>query len=193
MVASGPSLTEGQAELIRQSHAASKCRLIVVNRMWERFPDADVLYAPDPKWWDTYWPQVEAGFNGECWTCIAETARKYGLCHIPYENGPGLSPKRGIIRSGYNGGYQAIGLAHEFGATTILLCGFDLKYGPNGEKHSHPDYPAGFANAPGVASWAKNFGPLAVELQLRGVRFRNCSLDTALDIPRGDLATELEA
>jgi hypothetical protein len=193
VVASGPSFTESQAELIRAAHAAGKCHLLVVNRMWERFPDADVLYAADPKWWALYWPQVEAGFNGECWTCIAETARRYGLCYIPYEDGPGLSRKPGVIRSGANSGYQAIGLAYELGATRIILAGFDMQFGPAGEKHSHPDYPATWSNASGIAAWVKNFGPLECDLHAAGVTLINCSLATALTIPRGDLATELAA
>ena len=196
-VASGPSFTEAQAELIRTAHAAGKCALLVVNRMWERFPDADVLYAADAKWWREYWPRVQHGFNGECWTADANVAREFGLCPIKVDGrGQGLSRDPAVIFSAINSGYQAIGLAYHFGATQMILVGYDMQH-TGGRRHSHPDYPTPkFTNANGVASWAPAFTQLGRDLNAAGVRTVNCTISTALDPdawPRADLADTLAA
>lgn len=212
-VAAGPSFTEGQAELIRAARAAGKVRLLVVNRMWERFPDADVLYAADAKWWRKYWPEVERNFEGECWTCLAETARKYGLCCIPLESGAqGLGRGRhdpSIIGHGDNGGHQLLCKAYRFmhliepiEDDPIILVGYDMQH-TGGKVHSHPNYPeveivdgkeVRWSNAGGVQNYARNMIPLARDLKAEGVRVINCTIETALTcFPRADLAETLAA
>jgi hypothetical protein len=194
-VASGPSFTEAQAEPIRAAHAAGRVRLLVVNRMWERFPDADVLYGADAKWWRKYWAEVERGFRGECWTCNQEIARQYGLCWIAIADGDvlGLSRDPSIINSGINSGYQAINLAFHFGATRIILAGYDMQH-TGGRAHSHDDYPADWSNAGGVKEWVKNYTSLANDLRAANVDVVNCTIDTALRcFPRADLAETLAA
>lgn len=50
-VASGPSFSVEQAELIAAARAADRCRVIVVNDCWRRIPTADVCYGGDWSWW----------------------------------------------------------------------------------------------------------------------------------------------
>lgn len=202
-VASGPSFTEAQAALIREAREAEKCRVIVVNRSWERVPNADVLYGADGKWWRRYWPEVERGFQGECWTCDATVASEFGLCWIKAENckGRGLSRDPSRIFNGGNSGYQALGLAYHFGATRIVLVGYDMAH-TGGRAHWHDDYTdksvdgrrVTWNNASGVDKWVKGFGPMAADLKAAGVAVVNCTVETALtQFPRADLAETLAA
>lgn len=206
-VASGPSYSEDQAALVNQAHEAGKCHLLVVNRAWERHPKADVLYAADARWWRRYWPAVEKGFHGECWTCHEETAKTLGLCHVRVQDrarGLIVDPKNGVA-SGSNGGYQLIGLAYRFlrehgESGPIVLVGYDMSYAADGRKHWHEDYTdeniggkrIRWSNAGGVKSWIPYFDELAEDLARESIQVINATAETALQcFERADLATVL--
>lgn len=125
-VAPGPSLTRETCERL-----AGKCRVLAINNAWELCPWADWLYACDGPWWDEYHRKVAAGYRGECWTQDLTASRKYGLHHVQSAPAPerfsGLSRTPGVVHTGCNGGYQAINLALHFGATRILLVGYDMQ------------------------------------------------------------------
>ena len=190
-VASGPSFSEAQAVAIGATHRAGRCHVVVVNDNWRRLPDADVLYAADGRWWARYAADVAAGFRGERWTRDQDAATKYGLCWIKSRGLPGLSRDPSVIHEGSNSGYQAIGLAYHFGARRILLAGYDMQHRPGDPPHWFGRHPAGFTNSDGVAQWAPRFNRLADDLAAEGIELINCTTETALTIPRGDLATEL--
>ena len=192
VVASGPSLTVEQCAQVAAAQSAGKCHVIVVNDNWRLLPDADVLYAADGRWWRHHWPAVSAGFRGEMWTCKRETAKQYGICHI--DSTPrraGLSRIPGLIHEGGNSGYQAVGLAYHFGVTRIVLIGFDMQHRPGDPPHWFGKHPQGLSNAGGVKDWAPRFNALADDLRAEGVELLNCSLRTALTVPRCDLAEAL--
>lgn len=192
IVASGPSLTVEQTQLVDRAHKAGRCRVIVVNDNWQLLPDADVLYAADSRWWRIHWPAVSTGFRGEMWTCKRETAKQYGICHI--DSTPrkqGLSRTPGLIHEGGNSGYQAIGLAYHFVCMRIVLIGFDMQHRPGDPPHWFGKHPQGLSNAGGVKDWAPRFNALADDLRAEGVELLNCSLRTALTVPRADLGALL--
>ena len=192
VVASGPSLTTEQCAQVAAAQSAGKCHVIVVNDNWRLLPDADVLYAADGRGWRHHWPAVSAGFRGEMWTCKRETAKQYGICHI--DSTPrraGLSRTPGLIHEGGNSGYQAVGLAYHFGVTRIVLIGFDMQHRPGDPPHWFGKHPQGLSNAGGVKDWAPRFNALADDLRAEGVELLNCSLRTALTVPRCDLAEAL--
>lgn len=211
-VAGGPSYSEDQAALVNAAHAAGKCHVLVVNRGWERHPDADVLYAPDARWWEAkeYGQRALAEFRGEMWTCNAAIARKFGICEIELESGAqGLGRGRTdptVIGHGGNGGYQLICKAFRFLRLVepiedgpIVLVGYDLQH-TGGRAHHHADYTdqtidgrkVHFTNASGVKGWLPHFTALAADLKREGMRVVNCSTATALMcFERGDLAAVL--
>jgi hypothetical protein len=194
VVASGPSLTVDQCAQVAAAQAAGKCHTLVVNDNWRLLPDADVLYAADGRWWRLHWPAVNAGFRGEMWTCKRDTAKQYGICYIDSTpRKPGVSRTPGLIHEGGNSGYQAIGLAYHFGATRIVLIGFDMQHRPGDPPHWFGKHPQGLSNAGGVKDWAPKFNALADDLRAEGVELLNCSLRTALTVPRTDLTEALEA
>lgn len=190
-VASGPSLTADQVQMIESARVAGRAHVIVVNNTWETLPNADVLYAADGPWWDVHHTAVEVGFSGECWTAHADAAKRYGLCFVRVNHRlRGLSRDPEALAWGQNGGYQAINLAYHFGARRIVLAGYDMMRGPNGETHHHGPHVAPLSNGD-PSGWVRNFDGLAAELAREGVDLINCSARTALRIPRGDLGTTL--
>lgn len=57
IMASGPSLSDGQIEAVRAVHEPGQCRVIVTNKTYERAPWADVLYASDGPRWERFRPE----------------------------------------------------------------------------------------------------------------------------------------
>lgn len=86
------------------------------------------------------------------------------------------------VRTGINSGYQAIQIAVWRGAKTIVLTGFDMQHGPNGEHHNHADHPRHMGNfnrgVPETA--ARKFTQLAKDVAALGVRVINATRQTAL-------------
>lgn len=95
------------------------------------------------------------------------------------QNGKGLNLNVGQVNTGQNSGYQAINLAYHFGASKIILLGYDMK--KQGDKaHFFGDHPKGLTNAEGVEKWKAHFPALAKDLNREGVEVLNCTIDTAL-------------
>lgn len=92
---------------------------------------------------------------------------------------PGLSKDPTYIHQGKNSGYQAISLAALFGATTIILLGFDFQR-TSGKSHWHGDHPRGLGNGGNFTSWISHMNQLAKDLARANVRVINCSRKTAL-------------
>lgn len=69
-----------------------------------------------------------------------------------------------------------------FGAKRIVLLGYDMKQGPNGEKHWHPDHTHGSNPGKGqFDGWLKRYRTLPPDLEKAGVDVLNCTPNSALD------------
>lgn len=171
ILASGPSLTQADAEYVR-----GKARTIAVNSSYKMAPWADVLYAADRRWWD--WEKGAPDFMG----------MKFGLNNPPC-NLPGVTLLRctgchGLeqsdasgLKSGRNSGYQAIGLAHHFGAKRILLLGYDMRR-VGRKEHWHEDHPNNSRSPFHV--FIRCFDSIVEPLKAAGVEVINCTKDSAL-------------
>lgn len=209
-VASGPSLTDSQCEIADEGRRAGRCRIIVVNDNWRKLPDADVLYACDPGWWELYADDVRERFHGEAWTHapIADASGTYAqsesrqlrvIARYPWlecvqvTRAEGL-PIGGRVCMGGNSGYQAIGLAYLFGARRIILIGYDLQRqdGANqGKAHWFGDHPKPLTQG-APTSWIRRFEVLAEDAWGR-CEIINCTRTTALAcFPRAELCDVLE-
>lgn len=87
----------------------------------------------------------------------------------------------GVIGSGGNSGFQAINIAAQFGATRILLIGFDMHtggglhwYGANRWNGANNPAP------PNLMRWRDAFEHQAGALRGRGIEVVNASPDSAL-------------
>lgn len=85
----------------------------------------------------------------------------------------------GRIHTGQNSGFQAIGLAYQFGVSRMILMGYDMQF-TGGKAHWHADHPGGLANAQGVDRWPRHFPALAADLERIGVEVINCTRETLL-------------
>ena len=105
------------------------------------------------------------------------------VTHVRSVNKPGLSLNRAIIHQGANSGYQAINLAVHFGVKRIILLGYDMKEGPDGQKHHHAEHPKGMCNpaASNYKRWIENFGTMELDLNRARVEVINCTPGSALE------------
>jgi len=118
--------------------------------------------------------------GGELWTQDAGAAQRFGLNWIRGVGEAGLGRK--AVHFGGNSGFQAINLAYLWGASRIVLLGFDMQVGRGGESHwfgSHPDG-HGFGNPTIFDSWIKHLKILARDLNDQGVDVFNATRETAL-------------
>ncbi len=139
-----------------------------------------MLYACDATWWNQY-----AGvphFEGLKYT-QDDCALVYPtVTYIKSKVAAGLSFDRSIIHQGSNSGYQAINLAVHFGATRIILLGYDMQNGPEGQIHHHGDHPKGLNNPSGglFTAWLENYVTMVPDLKRAGIDVINCTPGSAL-------------
>ncbi len=173
--ASGPSMLAVDLQHLRRF---STWRVIVVNNTWSLLPWADVLYACDFRWWETY-GEAASVFAGQKWTTSGAAAMKHGIKRIGKRDGAGLCIERGHIHTGGNSGYQAVNLAYHFGAKRIVLLGFDM-HRKNGA-HWHGEH-RDMISAPEshINAWVRMFEPMARDMKMAGVDVVNATPGSAL-------------
>lgn len=173
VAASGPSLTEDVAEQCRAAHAAGTHNVVVVNDAYRLLPFADLLYACDAAWWNLH---KGTNFAGEKWSSQhqrlergqpvnekKDLAKKYGLQLIHGRHVDGFSFEPGIIHYGSNSGFQALNLVLLFGATEIVMVGYDMRT-VGGKRHFFGNHPRTLNNSSNYEQWAPNFAKAATTL-----------------------------
>lgn len=122
----------------------------------------------DSAWWKVHAEEASAAFAGEPWAPITY---------------PGVRKAR--FKYFQNSGAGAISLAAHWGASRIVLLGYDCQK-TGGQAHWHGNHPAGLGNAGSVDKWPAQFRELAHHLA--GREIINCSRATALKaFPCGSL------
>jgi hypothetical protein len=180
IVASGPSLTEAQCELVRARKGAGTINVIVVNDNYKRVPNADALVAADQPWWRLHLDTLNKTCpNMQRWTCDPRAAT-FSANQFHAHSGAGFAhaTEPGVKR-GSSSGYMAVGLAAKWGATHICLIGFDCQFSPTGQKHWFGDHPLRLPVPQPVERWAEEFDALAGPAKDRGIRLVQCSISTA--------------
>jgi hypothetical protein len=156
VAATGPSLTQEQADLCR-GH-----RVVAVNDAYKLFPFADVLYACDGVWWKHHKGCPE--FAGEKWSSHGKTrcndkrevAEKFGLELVHGQDGRGFSFDPERIHYAGNSGFQAVNLALLFGGNPIVLVGFDMRTRGK-QRHFFGDHQGGLSNSGDPARWVRHY------------------------------------
>lgn len=162
-LASGPSLTIEDCEYVK----AAQVRVITVNDTFKRASWADVFLAADHGWWQQHRHEIVDG--PEWWTCSYEAIREY--------------PELALFRTNLNTrntGAKAIEMAIDFGASKVILLGFDCTlskgihwHGPH-QRTSNPDDNI-------VVEWHAHFKTIAEYAKSKAVPIINCSRDTAIE------------
>lgn len=113
------------------------------------------------------------------WSVSDGARERYGTYWIRCGSGHGFADEPDTINGGGNSGHQAVHLAATFGATKIVLLGFDMQQ-TGGKEHWHGKHEGRLPNGKGFPGWIKTMGYLAKDLERMGVDVINCSRVTAL-------------
>lgn len=188
-VGCGPSLRGADLGFLAGRHT------IAINRAHEIVPSPEHVWFSDFRFWQQYHEDL-LDRAGQVHTVMDAAGR-----HLFYPSNfrvwkntgkVGLDTNEGI-RTGNNGGHAALNLAYHLGATRIILLGYDLRLGPNGEGHFHEEHPWGAMKDRTLREkMLPLFRPIALELADRGVEVLNATPGSALVVfPKADLATVL--
>jgi len=189
VLASGPSLTDEQVDWVTPSSA----RTIAVNStVFKLLAEPDITYAGDFLWHKVNVQKVkEKDPHADIWTCDRTAAERYQLNWVKGVNALGLGRGPHIHTNG-NSLAQAVNLAYLFGCRRILLLGADMKLGPKGEKHWHPDHPSPLMQGMCFGDWIYKFNHLAVDLKKESCEVINCTPGSALTcFPMSTIEKEL--
>jgi hypothetical protein len=185
---SGPSLTVDDVFAIGCYRETRNFRVIAVNTTYQIAPWADVIYAPDPKWWGWHGEDVSARCHGLKYTLEhSEAAEKAGAQRLNYRFGGGICTDPTTVCTGGHGGFQAINVSVHLGASRILLLGYDLQADPShGHHHHHRPHPD--HSVVPYGAWRTVYETLMAPLDALGIEILNCSRATAITaIPRARL------
>lgn len=145
-------------------------------------PRSGVLYACDLKWWESASGQrAIREFPGLKITQDARAADRYGLRRVALDSADHeISMLPGRIGSGGNGGFQALNLALQFGASKIILLGFDMRvdrglhwHGQHGRGMNNPTIEA-------IPKWIAHFERNAPRIEEMGIEVINATPGSAL-------------
>lgn len=182
-VAGGPSLTPADVDACR-----GRAQVIVINDAIRLAPWADVCYAHHAEEWDRW--RGLPDFPGLKYAYEPAAAVWPGV-QVLRSTGPhGLERDPSAIRHGYTSAYQALNVAVHLGAARIVLLGYDMQLGPEGERHW---YQGGtpIERLPFVY-WLEAFATLVDPLRDARVAIVNCTRRTALTcFPQGPLEAAL--
>lgn len=167
IVAGGPS-----AAIVGDRRFSSQTMVLAVNESWRLVPNADALYACDGGWWNKVGGVPQ--FSGLRMTQDATAAQVHGLHRFRLAKNNGGENIRasvpGEICNAGNGGMQAINIAVQFGATRLLLAGFDMTLSRG--CHWHGPHTGGLRNPAQniVDGWRKKLDGAAPALAALGVQ-----------------------
>ncbi|MFQ5954709.1 MAG: hypothetical protein ACE5JZ_06580 [Kiloniellales bacterium] len=160
----------------------SRARVIAINDAYLLAPWADVLYFCDCRWfeWHAERPEFQA-FKGLKVTLDEEVPKRHpDIKGVRNTGRDGLEMAPTGIRTGRNGGYQAINLAVHLGAARIVLLGYDMKPAADGRTHWHGGHPVPLKETVFQRAMLPCFATLVRPLQELGVEVINATPDSAL-------------
>lgn len=194
IIASGPSVRKADVQALE-----GRIKVIAIKRNVELAPFADAVYGCDAAWWrnSSGLPRYRGLKVSATPRGLSEGYPDIRFVQVEAHLDRILTLTPGVIGSGGNSGFQALNLAIQFGATRILLIGFDAGaklstrvhwYGRNsGTGQSNPD-------ELNFRRWRKAFEDASEDLDRLGVVVINASDETALTcFARASVADALEA
>lgn len=92
----------------------------------------------------------------------------------------GISDTPNTVSWNANSGAAAINLAYHFGATKIVLVGFDMKHNDAGNSHWHNEYQV--TKRAVFPRHLKGFPAIALDAERLGITILNASPDSAIDV-----------
>jgi len=156
-IASGPSLTASDCELVKQSGITT----VAVNNSWQMAKFCNYIYAGDSKWWVVNYDKID--IPAEKWTCSDKAANRFRLHYH-------------IAAGSYNSGMRAIQFGMFKGFKSIALLGYDCSL-KNGV-HWHGLHTEPILRNPTlekVEKWHEQFKRVSDMAKKQGIKIVNCS------------------
>jgi hypothetical protein len=185
VIGGGPSVSADAVAGLSNHH------VIAVNGSYGATPWADVLFFSDTQWFTRHRSDVEA-FRGLV-VSTSYRASEISPSKVKYVSSERVltfpPPGCGILRDGRSSGQRAISLAIAFGASRVVLVGFDMRV-VDGRSHFHDEYRNDACRyrdlfIPAFHGWARDAARL-------GVSIVNATPGSALkEFPMTTLAREL--
>jgi hypothetical protein len=163
-LASGPSLTESDVQLVKAWRDAGQCSVIAVNTTYQMAPWSDAVFAIDRGWWRVHQKAV-AELPGT----------KYAPISVIVPDCVVSLARQNFPRVG-NSGAGALVLASMLGASRIVMLGYDCQFN-RGVTHWHGNHPRPLGNARSIDKWPGQFNAARQWIKAPVV---NCSRKTAL-------------
>lgn len=179
IVASGPS-----AKSVNIGSLRDRIHVIAIKKSVELCPWADVVYGCDAAWWKNDAKGLP-DFSGLKLCYAVEVCRTFSDVYrfdIKTTTDGILTDQPGVIGSGGNSGFQALNIAVQFGATAVVLIGFDMNsrdsslhwYGHN--KWLNASNPLEF----NFKRWRRAFTDAVPKLTKMGIDVANASSNSEL-------------
>jgi nicotinamide mononucleotide adenylyltransferase len=185
VIGAGSSLSTKQIRHVAIARMENRCHVIAVNDAVYPAWFSDWLHACDRKWWDWHIQRVQH-FTGFKTTLDETVPQEWVNGRLLYDGQEGFDERRDHVRTGANGGYQAIHIAMHAGAKRILLLGFDMQ----GQRFfgDHPDH----VNCEHALYMVPHFDTIIPSAKERGIEIINCTPGSALTCFRlSDIESEL--
>jgi hypothetical protein len=188
--ASGPSLTEADLAYVR-----GKAPLIAVNDVYRLAPWADALVAADASWWLAH--EGVPGFAGEKWSIEHVSWSRLkdrwpDVKRLKCTGHDGIETEPTGLRSGRNTGALAIGLAVHYGASLIVLLGYDMGHSADGPSHFFGHHKGSMRQSSPYGLFKAKLQTMVAPLKALNIAIVNCSRTTALEcFPRQPLESVL--
>ena len=175
IVASGPSAANEPLGIGRD-----KVRFLAVKDGWRLCPWADALYGCDHHWWQAH--DGVPAFHGVRLAYEQKTLDLWGGLKVDIRKGEDrlLFDRIGEVGWGFNSGFHAVNLAIQFGASRLVLVGFDFRVDHGRHFFGDHSYGRGRPGADCIAKWRLVLDNQAPLISGRGVRAVNCSPLSAL-------------
>jgi hypothetical protein len=182
-LASGPSLAEADVDVVK-----GKAPVIAVNAAIRLAPWADVFYSGAWEWWTPQAVKDRAWFTGLSvrlalnqgpgWNQMRPGVTPEGVIVLANTGDDGFETQPTGIKTYKNSGGAAINVAVHFGATRIILLGYDLQVDRHGRHHFHETGPVRHGSP--YADFRRNIATMVPTLGRLGVEVINCTRSTAL-------------
>jgi hypothetical protein len=180
LCATGPGLTPEVRDTALPYWKEGVIKLFGVSDAYRVFGnDLDYMYSCDPPWWDHHWEMVK-GLRCEKWTQCSKSAGKYKVNYIRGQGGDGLSTSRDYIIYGNNSGYQALNIAYLMGFRTIVLAGYNMQPGPQGQAHFFGPHPKPLSRSTNYRGFIERYKTIPPRLKALGLRIVNTTPNSAL-------------
>ncbi|KKM79905.1 hypothetical protein LCGC14_1345220 [marine sediment metagenome] len=204
LIATGPSLSDEQLDIVKEQHEAGNCRVITFNNVYERAPYTDLHLSCDAPWWRWYYPRSPALQDLPCpkYTWFPDLAKKFKIDYIRGEIKPGLSRDPGVVRINHGSSPMCINLAVHYGFKKLLLIGHDMKFAPDYNaarrnpgstpRHYFGEYPGPLQHWPSVKvglskpgvidGMIETYAAMVPDLKEIGMEIVNCTPGSALTV-----------